>query len=738
MKTEQNEIVERTQNKPFDPIGSLAMHWLEIALFGTVLFVFTLPLIILLNKPIYSVNGKILVSPAVQTFIIGNEETPITGYYNAYVRTHVNRLQEQDIMEKALEKLDPDLQSIFIPDDSPLSLAAAILLKRVEIFHLAGSHLVGIRIEGENPYGLAEIVNSIMEVYMEKIQNEMEGKDSRRLMYLQDEKEKLEKEILAQTRVSQELAKEVGTFSFDSNDNAYNAQFESLQQEYSKAYSNRVHKENILRAYIKQAELIRQIPIDSLVEEYLAQNSSVENITRITNQQLQELQVLLSTYGDQNPNKSIIETKIQTYDEMLENLKENERIKARYIVSEKRNYELEEGLIAARSEFEAAKNAEEEILKQRNLDLANRGNISQKILNGQQIKEKIEHLRMLLNKIDARLSELQLEAKAPGRLQIENIAKRPQSPTGSKIKKLLIVFFLVSYGFITLICVFYDFFDKRIRDRKDVLHGLGSHPTWPISDYRFTGMGIVPFSRVTIDDSSNVAAKAIQSLSIRIDKERKEHNSQCAVFTGIDRRCGTTEILLNTAYAFTKLCSKILVIDAQLDHPCIGSITQTCTTKSGLIDFLHNKTDIKDCIVHDYERCIDYILPGHTPSSGELASLDLSTFQQMISDLKKEYSFIFIDAPPILLSDMTEYLALQSDMVITVIQGDKSLYQDLYMAGNILFRLKVKAIAAVLNWGAPRNLNKAQIVVSRILWPIEKILAKVLGKDPKYVKYFIP
>jgi len=731
-------LPDRKPQKPFDPIGTLFRHWMIIALFGTLVFIIAVPCAFFISKPYYSVEGKMLVSPAVHTFIARNEETPIIGYYNAYVRTHVNRIKEKKIIEKALEDLEPELKSIFVPEKISTKIAAARLLKkRLQIFHMTGTHLITLKMDGDNPRGLAEFINSILNGYMKKIQDEIETKDYRRLMYLQDEKDKIEEEIISQTRLFQEIAKKTGTFSFNSADNIYNTQFESLQEEYVKAYSNRVEKENTLSTYIKLRDTISTIPVDPLVEELLSQNKSIDQINTYTYEELQRLYSLLDGYAYDHPKRPLIEERIKKLEENLKNMENAERVKVKYILSEKRNYELEEKIIVARSEYDAAKEAEQDILKKRDIILSMRAEISKKILSGQQIKEHLEHLRILLNRIDERISELQLEAKAPGRLQIESFARLPDLPSGSNLKKILILFFILSYGGIVMLCVLYDIFDNRVRDRGQIISGLGSEPTWPVSNYNITGSGLVPFSNVTMDDSSNVVAKAIQSLAIRIDRERKENNAQCALFTGVDRCSGTTEILLNTAYAFTKLCKKVLVIDAQFEHPAIESITQTPSSKSGLIDFLLNKVDISDCIVHDYERCLDYILPGHRASPEELASLDLSVLPQMIEELKEQYSLIFIDSTPILRSDITEFLALQSDITSLIIQGDKSLYGNLYMAGDILFRLKVPAIAAVLNWGGPRNLTRTQKEICKILWPIEKFIARLMGRKLKYVKYYI-
>lgn len=710
---------------------------MEIAVFGSILLVLMIPFAYLLSKPFYTVQGRILVAPAVSTFIVQNEETPITGYYNAYVRTHVSRLKQRDVFEKALTKLEPELKSQYIPKAASLSFAASMLMNKMEIDHLSGTHLISLSITGESPDGLAEVINNIADVYMEEIQKEMETKDYRRLMYLQHEKEKIEEDIISQNRLLQEIAKEAGTFSFESENNIFNTQFEVLEEEYVRAYSDRVLKENTLASLISLGSYRQKVSVTPLVEEFVNQSSASSQLGSSTYQELIKLNSALAEYPPSHPGRAKIESKIQALEENLKQFEINEKKKAENFIVEKRKLDLNERIMNARADYEAAKRAEEDIRSKRDEILAKRSGISQKLISGKQIGDKVEHLRSILNRIEDRISELNLESKAPGRLQIESYAKRPQMPSGSNLKKILMIFLLLSYGSILMICVIYDIFDKRVRDRKNVFNALGSHPSWPVSNYKFTGTSDIPFSRVTIDDSSNVVAKAIQSLAVRIDKERKEHDARCVVFTGIDRKCGTTEILVNTAYAITKLCKNVIVIDAHFDQPNIENLLSTVTDKPGIIDFLLGRASIKECIVHDDERGLDFILPGRKPTSEDLGLLDLSIIPHMIRELKQRYALILIDSAPVLTSDITEYFILQSDATIAVIQGDKTKYDHLYLAGDILFRLKVPAIGAVLNWGAPRNLNKGQILVSKILWPCEKLLAKITGTDLKFVRYFI-
>jgi uncharacterized protein involved in exopolysaccharide biosynthesis len=187
--------VQRKPTKSIDPLGTLRRHWLKVVVFGGGLFVLFIPFCLSLQEPYYLALGKLRVSPATATFIIRYEETPITPYYKDYVRTQVDLIQAPDILENAIFRLPAPLKVLFIPEGMSLSLAAKILGERLKVMHITGTHLILINLNGRNPEGLAEIINNIMDVYLEKVQIEEEGKDHRRLIYLKKEKRRIDEEI---------------------------------------------------------------------------------------------------------------------------------------------------------------------------------------------------------------------------------------------------------------------------------------------------------------------------------------------------------------------------------------------------------------------------------------------------------------------------------------------------------------------------------------------------------------
>lgn len=726
--SESNTI--RRPSKPIDPVGTAMRHWLKILVLGGVLFLLLIPLAFMFTQPYYLAIGKLRISPAMATFIARFEETPITPYYKDYVRTQVDRIQEPDILKKALDKLPADLKPLFVLRGlSPFS-AATVLGKRLKVKHIIGTHLILLNLSGTSSRGLAEVINNVMEVYLEKLRTEEEGKDHRRLTYLNREKERIDNDILRHEKLYKEIAESIETSTFSELYNIHNDQVSALQKAYVAAYANRSAKENLLMAAKREAAFLKGISLEPLVDEMVEKDESLWDTAWWTYKTLQEMRASLDGVTEDNPDRKYVEERMKGMSKYLGKLRAEVRERAHRIIYEKRDVEIKQKIIQAEAAFEAAKEEETEIREELNRAKTESAKTSQNMLEGQQVETALKSLRELVKRIGDRITELKLESRAPGRVSLESRARMPVFPAGSNFKKLFVVVFMLSFGLIIVICFLFDLQDNRVRTRKDVVNALSAPPTWPISDYLVTGERGIPFSRVTLDDPSNVVSRAIRSLAVRLDKEREEHSAKVAVVTGVDDKSGVTEILLNTAHAMAMICGKVLVIEWNFLHPNLGRLVEAEEGKKGLVDFLAGESDISKCITHDPERDIDLLLAGDVPEHGEPALFDRSRVLQMLKTIREQYQFILLDTVPLPVSDLTEFLAVHADIAVLVIQGDRSFYKNLYLSGDVLIKLEIPAIAPVLNWGAPRFRSKGQKVVSNILGPVQRWLKGPSQRKP--------
>ena len=712
MNEQIEEQIERKPSKPFDPISSFIRHWVKISVFGSILFLLLSPVALFKNKQFYKAKGKLMIAPSLETLIARTESNPIPGSYNDYVRTLCERIKAKQMLETALTQLEPKYKHNFP--------SAAALGRKLIVAADRGTHFITIELEGDHSEGLAEVVNALMTVFLEKSVSEAEGQESRRIQYLQDEKTVVEDQISNLTERFKEISAAIGTVDFREAGNIYNNTIESLQQAYIDAYTHRVKMENNLKAIIQEANAIESLPIDADVEDFVLKSSVASQMDIQTYQQIQKMKESMEGLSENNPDRKTIEEQIENLSASLDYSKDMLKARTHQIMLSKREYQLQEKIAIAESEFEAAKFAEKEMKSRLDTNISNKVIISNKILDGQQIEKKLGKQQEQLIRIEDRINELRIEARSPGRISIETFAVPPKGPAGSTFKKLIIVCFMLSFGSVTFICVLFDLTDKRIRSRKDILSAIGAKVTWPISNYLLTRTENIPFSSATRDDSSNVVSKAVHSLAIRLDRERRENGAKLTIFTGVDARSGTSEILVNVAYAMTRLCKRVLVIDANLINPSFDRILLQNAGAMGLVEHMREEIDFIESIIRDPERQYDVLPAGQLLLMSEINLVDRSKFPPMFEALKESYDFILVDTPPVLVSDFTEFLLLNADITTLIVQGDRSKYDSLFLVGDIFDRLKIRAVAVVLNWGAPRERNLAQITISRMLEPITK------------------
>ena len=706
--------MQRQTSKPIDPAATVTRHWFKVAVFGSALFIVIFPVLLLVKSPYYSAVGKLRISPVVPALISRSEELSITGYYTSYVQTQVDKIKTSEILEAAVADLPPDIRRIMAPGDMPLQRAAEILRRRMIVIQVAGTHLISITLGGTRPEGLAETINAVLGAYMERLREEEEGRDNRRLMYLKKDRDARKQEVERLTGELKELSRDAHTSTFSEMHNVHEPALVSLQHAYVSAYQKRVEKENALAELRAGIERESAISLDPMVAEMVEANDALHQIDFYTYQMLQQMRSSIDGVSKSNPDKKYIDARMSGMQDYLEKMRDSIRQRSHSVIYGKRDVEQQQRIIRAEAECRQAEQEELDIVAERDRVQQLRAETSQAIMKGQEIEATLEHLRSMLNRIDERINDLKLETMAPGRVTLESAARRPEVPDGEQSKKGLLLALLLSYGAAAALCIGFDILDRRVRTRKDVAAAVGAPPTWPVSDYSRHARPGTGFHRITRDDPRSTAAMAINSLAVHLDKERLDHGGKVAVFTGVDGCSGVTGIAINTAYALSKVCGKTLVIDANRLSPGVALLCGSAAPVSG--NSPEGSAWFASLITPDAGPGYDLL----DLTAESIPGFEKSALPGMLRELRGRYGYIVIDAPPVLRHDMTEYLLVHADVAALVIQGDRSLYGATHMAADIIFKLQVPALAPVLNWGAPRLRSQGERAVAELLRRVEE------------------
>lgn len=159
---------------------------------------------------------------------------------------------------------------------------------------------------------------------------------------------------------------------------------------------------------------------------------------------------------------------------------------------------------------------------------------------------------------------------------------------------------------------------------------------------------------------------------------------------------GKSTVAIDLAIALAHPDSRVLLIDCDLRKPALMKYLSIDTRAPGLTNALVGIADVENCIVHLYEKDIDFIPSGPIPPNPpEL--LGSGRMSEIIEILSKRYDYILFDTPPVSVVTDAAVLSKFSDGVIFVIKHHFTTIEDAQLAKTNLSSVGATVIGTVLN-----------------------------------------
>jgi len=688
------------KSKPIDIIRFLNRNIVTIIVLGNFGFTLLAPFAFLGIKPFYKASSKIKIEPVVQSILAQNEENSILRQYKDFIRTQANRMRDMTILQKAIKNLTPAQKDAFFPKGLPVEKCALLLSHRLFIEPVNQTYLIDMAIQGDTPEGLAPILNEVMDVYKNTVDTEKRSQNDARLTYLRSESKKLNNQIIEKQTTLRELAKMTNTSSFSEQFNFYYKKAEQLQKAYVELYLQLVNAEHLYEQRLKEKIEISKLSMEPHVEEMVANDWGLDSTQSWTYQQLQAMRSSLDGLTKANPERKYTEDRMKSMRKYELDMTEEVRELGRKVIYGTREYDLEKRLIEAKSKYDSIKISMADISVKLEAAKKEAGENSERLIIGEQIQAELWDMRQLLFSYEKRINALMVQSNVPSRISIYTRARKPESQAGSNAKKLFMICLVLPFGIVTFILLVIEFMDNRITSPKNIVKALGYPSTWPIS----RAPEGVPFSRVTLDAKESVTSKALRSLALRIHRDSARNNTKLFLFNGVDSKSGVTEIILNTAHHLGQMLPSVLVIEATSDHPTLRKLLDLPPEHPGFSEVLSGKATFEEAVYTDFERNVNFIFSSPPPYNLESSLV----FEAVLAEAGKHFDMVLIDSTQIMKSDFTEYLAMHSDVVIMVIQGDRTLYRSVREVAQFFIRLEVPALASVLNWGGAKYTTRLE------------------------------
>ncbi len=690
-------------SKSFHVQGFATRYGLFVLVIASFLFTLMVPIVLFISKPNYEVHAFMRIDPVIPSLLTTSEDPSIINYYRDYANTQARRMMDFEVLKKTVERLTPDQKASILPADLPAEKCADILPFIIKVSPVPGTHLIDLTASSPKKAGLAPLLNHQMEVYLEKVRNANEMQDNERLVFLRHERQALSTEIATMEDKLNILTRDIATADFTEENNLARKKTEVLQSQSLNAYSERVSSENNLAAVERFVKVLGALSLDPMVEELVMGDQSLNSTSSWTYQQQQQLRATTDGLTEKNPDRIYVEERMRGMRNYEKKLQNEVRRTAKTIVYGKRDYEKKKEIIDAKSRLEKSRKTEDDILKELAKSKDEAVRISLGLHIGESLNARLKHSRDLLDRVDTRIHELEVEGKAPLRISVESAAREPDRPKGSNTQKLLMGFFAFAFGSVGAVFLAFDFFDNRIRRPEEIRQALGYPPVEPIVK---TPPGIT-FHNLLRSEPDHPAGRAVGSLAVRFDLEKKKNNARVILFTGVEREVGATTLGFNCAQALARMSSRVLFIEADFEKPALGKLTSSSPDQSGFTDYLVDSAALSEHVVSSSEYGIDILYAGKNNEK----IVPRHGIPALIGQVRGEYDFICIDSAPVLESDMTEFMALFVDIVALISLGESTRYRDLRRAAEQLVRLDIPAIAPVLNWGG----NKRIVTIDKLL-----------------------
>lgn len=311
-------------------------------------------------------------------------------------------------------------------------------------------------------------------------------------------------------------------------------------------------------------------------------------------------------------------------------------------------------------------------------------------------------------------------------VQIVDQASLPGGPSSPDVRTNLLLGLLMGLGLGTVIALYREYTDSRIRDRKDVERRTGvpvlglipsvktAGPLLPVANGNGSG-GLLASGSRTVRDArggtrpktmdAQLAFEAFRSLlmdmsSAGVDGAGRPIRS--VAVTSSTRGDGKTFTACNLAIASAAQGRRTLLIDADLRARGVGRFFKLPWTSPGLIEVLEGEREYQG-VLNDLDIIGDHsslhVLPSgnHEPSMPGILERMSSRLESLIRDAESSYDLVVVDTPPLNVITDAATIATRADAVLVVVRGGVTDRDALDLTLKRLRLLHTNVLGIVLN-----------------------------------------
>jgi capsular exopolysaccharide synthesis family protein len=303
-------------------------------------------------------------------------------------------------------------------------------------------------------------------------------------------------------------------------------------------------------------------------------------------------------------------------------------------------------------------------------------------------KTRTETTKRIIDMINKAMSEIQLGASMlSNNVSVLDVATPPLNPIKPRKRLNLMIGAVMGLFMGVAIAFFLDYLDNTFRTPEDVEKHLG-----------LAVLGVIPKTQEQEGILGRTHKEAFQSLRTSIIFSSKNRQRKVILITSTGPQEGKSSTAANLARILAAAGDRVVIVDCDLRRPIQHSI-HGVERDRGLTNYLSEpieQTEWSGYIKKTESADLELFTCGPIPPSPpELLGSD--RFLDLLTELREKFDWILLDSPPASSLADAYLLAAVSDMVVLVVQHNRT---DRDVVAKTLHKLQAvnpKVVGAVLN-----------------------------------------
>jgi len=594
----------------------------------------------LLMKPIYEPEVHLEVdAPGNELFAL--DTTNASSSDTEYLQTQVQDLQNEELAVAVIRKLHLAPDSIEAASDSEQdtpsrgarrltpgeSAALRDLQHRVTVQHDPGSRLITLAIGDHDAVRAARITNTWGFLFVERTSNARHEAIVQSMNWLSGQLEDIRKRMDQSNLALADFQRETGVADIDDGKSTFGEMMADLNKQLSQSAADRIQLEALLEKVLHDSpDALPQVQSSVLIQQLTQKLAEVRA-------ELAQAHVI---YGANHPIVKKLESQANELEAQLNGQKRNilDEVKTSYA--------------AARARERLMSGEVKQTTRQLNL-----------MAQYNALKREAQANTTLYDTLYSKIKEAGISAASKSsNIRIVNQARVLDKPTRPRrlLNLALGLVFGMAFG---LVAAFVrEGLDRTVRTLEDVQQCDARLPVSVVpvivTNGNLSSRGLfrpmmgrtaMPYSLPLLSRPNSAEAEAIRALRTSLILSRSNRTMQTLLVASSLPGEGKTTVAMNLAAALAQQ-GLTCILDCDLRNSAMTAVFK-CASDKGLAEVLAGTFPLADAVSQSHVRDLFVVPSGHTPDDA-CRLVSSSAMRDALAFLRRRFTFIVIDSPPIL------------------------------------------------------------------------------------------